>query len=142
MGFWYKKNYLKTLIYPIPDENIEGLGIHSTTDLNGRLIFGPNAIYIKSGKKFEYSVDINNKNKFYEAIVRYLPSININQLNPDFSGIRPKLQKPGSMFRDFVINNEKDKGFHNFINLIGIESPGLTASLAIGDYVVDIIDWD
>ena len=142
--FWVsgiKKNYLKTLVYPLPDKNIEGLGIHSTTDLNGRLKFGPNAMYLKNGEKFDFSVDVNNKKKFYNAIKRYLPSIDIDQLNPDFSGIRPKLQKPGSAFHDFVIQNEKDKGFQNFINLIGIESPGLTASLAIGDYVTGIIDW-
>jgi len=142
--FWasdVEKNYLKTLIYPLPRKNIEGLGIHSTTDLNGRLKFGPNAIYIGRNTNLDYSINVNNKKKFYEAIVKYLPGININQLNPDFSGIRPKLQKPGSLFRDFVICNEEDKGFHNFINLIGIESPGLTASLAIGDYVTNIIDW-
>jgi L-2-hydroxyglutarate oxidase LhgO len=142
--FWVsdiKKNYLKTLIYPIPDKNIEGLGIHSTTDLNGRLKFGPNATYIREPKNFDFSVDIKNKKGFYDAINRYLPSINITQLNPDFSGIRPKLQKPGSNFHDFVITNEESKNFHNFINLIGIESPGLTASLAIGEYVTKIIDW-
>ena len=141
--FWVsdiKKNYLKTLIYPIPDKNIEDLNSFHT-DLNGRLKFGPNATYIRNPKNFDYSIDIKNKKKFYDAINRYLPSINITQLNPDFSGIRPKLQKPGSEFHDFVITNEKSRNFHNFINLIGIESPGLTASLAIGDYVTQIIDW-
>tara|TARA_B100001750_G_scaffold248161_1_gene277195 strand:- start:1791 stop:2909 length:1119 start_codon:yes stop_codon:yes gene_type:complete len=142
--FWasnVKKNYLKALIYPLPDKNMEGLGIHSTTDLNGRLKFGPNAIYLNRSSNFDYSINMSNRKKFYDAIVKYLPEINISQLHPDFAGIRPKLQKPGSLFRDFVIRNEKDRGFYNFINLIGIESPGLTASLAIGDYITDIIDW-
>lgn len=142
--FWasnIKKNFLKSLIYPLPNKKLEGLGIHATTDLTGRLKFGPNAIYLNKSSKFDYSINISNKKKFYDAISKYLPEININQLNPDFSGIRPKLQKPGSSFRDFLILNEKDRGLYNYINLIGIESPGLTASMAIGDYITNIIDW-
>jgi len=101
---------------------------------------GPNAIYLGEKNIFDYSVDINNKEKFYSAAKKYLPGLKISQLNADQSGIRPKLQKPGDSFRDFVIENERDRGFENFINLFGIESPGLTSSLAIGNYVNDLIN--
>ena len=71
-----------------------------------------------------------------------MPFLKLDDIEPDFSGVRPKLQKPGEPFKDFVIKNEKSKGFDNFINLLGIESPGLTSSLSIGKYVINIIDWD
>lgn len=141
--FWLSNNdstKVNSLIYPTPEKNITGLGIHTTVDLNGRMKLGPNAIYLGEKNIFDYSVDINNKEKFYSAAKKYLPGLKISQLNADQSGIRPKLQKPGDSFRDFVIENERDRGFENFINLFGIESPGLTSSLAIGNYVNDLIN--
>ena len=82
--FWasgIKKNYLKTLIYPLPDKNMEGLGIHSTLDLSGRLKFGPNAIHINSSRNFDYLVDTKNKTLFYKAIKKYLPSDRFKVIN-------------------------------------------------------------
>ena len=87
----------------------------------------------------DYSVNSSNKSLFFDSVKSYLPFLELSDLSPDFSGVRPKLQMPGQPIRDFVIRNEKDRGLPNFINLIGIESPGLTASLAIGNYVKDII---
>jgi L-2-hydroxyglutarate oxidase LhgO len=141
--FWLSNNpntRIKSLIYPTPEKNIAGLGIHTTIDISGRVKLGPNAIYLGEERNFNYSVDISNKGVFYKAAKKYLPGLKMEDLNPDQSGIRPKLQKPGEEFCDFVINNEYNKGFENFINLIGIESPGLTSSLSIGQHVVELID--
>ncbi|MGQ9847455.1 MAG: NAD(P)/FAD-dependent oxidoreductase [Bacteroidales bacterium] len=133
-----KNNYIKHLIYPVPHQNNISLGVHATLDINNRLKLGPNAIYLPN-KNIDYKVDKNNLESFYVAAKKFLPFIDLGDLQPDQAGIRPKLQKPGDAVRDFIIKNEKDKGFNNFINLIGIESPGLTSCLAIGKKVRDII---
>jgi L-2-hydroxyglutarate oxidase LhgO len=135
---------LRHLVYPVPHKNKEYLGIHATLDLGGRVRFGPDIRYLKDGptevngipcREFDYSVDEDGKDAFFEAIRKYLPGITLESLHPDMSGIRPKLQGPGEPPRDFVIREEGDAGFPGFINLIGIESPGLTCSLAIGEIV-------
>ena len=79
------------------------------------------------------------RQSFYAAACRYLPGISIDQLHPNMTGIRPKLQKPGDPARDFIIAEESSKGFPGVINLIGIESPGLTASPAIARYVAELV---
>ena len=143
--FWINNNKSKlinSLIYPVPNKNLSGLGIHTTKDLSGRVKLGPDAEYLGESEKFDYSVSIDKKWEFYECCKEYLPFLKLDDIEPDFSGVRPKLQKPGEPFKDFVIKNEKSKGFVNFINLLGIESPGLTSSLSIGKYVINIIDWD
>jgi L-2-hydroxyglutarate oxidase LhgO len=123
------------LIYPVPVKNNVGLGIHATLDLAGRVRFGPDNQYVSTEKSFNYVVDDALKPAFHESIHRYLPSVAIDALNPDMSGIRPKLQGPGEPYKDFVIQEESDKGYPGLINLIGIESPGLTACLPIADHV-------
>lgn len=130
-----KYNFIKHLIYPVPDENLDGLGIHATLDLNGSVKLGPDVEYIN-----EISYEVNNARKemFLKAARKYFPWLEIDLLSPDTCGIRPKLHGEGESFRDFIIKEESDKGFPRFINLIGIESPGLTASLAIGKYVKDM----
>lgn len=133
-----KNKYINRLIYPVPHQNNTSLGIHATLDINNRLKLGPNAIYL-SDNKIDYKVDENNLESFYVAAKKILPFIDLNDLQADQAGIRPKLQKPGDTFRDFIIRNEKDKGFNNFINPIGIESPGLTSCLAIAKKVKKII---
>lgn len=133
-----KNKYIKHLIYPVPHQNNTGLGIHATLDINNRLKLGPNAIYLPQ-KNIDYKVDKTNLQHFYVAAKKFLPFIDLNDLQSDQAGIRPKLQKPNDHARDFIIRNEKDKGFNNFINLIGIESPGLTSCLAIGKKVKEII---
>jgi len=130
-----KKNKLiRHLIYPVPHENTTGLGVHATLDLDGRLKLGPDATFIHDRSQ-NYSVDKSKQNHFLEAARKFLPFIDTDDLNPDQSGMRPKLQKPGDPVRDFIIKDEHEKGHPDFINLIGIESPGLTSCLAIAEIV-------
>ncbi|WP_419663523.1 FAD-dependent oxidoreductase [Desulfosarcina variabilis str. Montpellier] len=131
--------YIRRLVYPVPQVNHVGLGVHATIDLSDRIKLGPNAIYLPD-RTLEYGVDNSVRRSFFEAAVRYLPDINIEQLNPEMAGIRPKLQKPGDSVRDFIIEEESAKGLAGVVNLIGIESPGLTACLAIAKYVRALVE--
>ncbi|MGC9976153.1 MAG: FAD-dependent oxidoreductase, partial [Syntrophales bacterium] len=111
-------------------------GIHSTLDLSNRVKFGPDSQYIK---EIEYGIDEGRKESFYQSIINYLPGIKPEYLHPDTCGIRPKLQGPGEDYRDFIIKNESDTGYPGLINLIGIESPGLTSCIAIARYVKPLL---
>jgi L-2-hydroxyglutarate oxidase LhgO len=124
------RDLVSKLIYPIPER--AGHGIHVTPGLDGRLRLGPNARYVGA---IDYIVDETQKESFYNSARRFLPLIELEDLAPEFAGIRPKLQTSREAFRDFVINHEEKAGFPGLINLIGIESPGLTASIAIARYV-------
>jgi len=124
------RNVVNRLIYPTPEQ--AGHGIHVTVGLNGRVRLGPNARYVE---KVDYRVDETQKEAFYSSVRRFLPYIELEDLAPEFAGIRPKLQAPDEVFQDFVIAHEEKTGFPGLINLIGIESPGLTASLAVARYV-------
>jgi L-2-hydroxyglutarate oxidase LhgO len=124
------RNVVNRLIYPTPEQ--AGHGIHVTVGLDGRVRLGPNARYVE---EVDYRVDEIQKEAFYNSVKRFLPHIKLEDLAPEFAGIRPKLQGRGEAFRDFVIAHEVKTGFPGLINLIGIESPGLTASLAIARYV-------
>jgi L-2-hydroxyglutarate oxidase LhgO len=123
------------LIYPPPPKDAASLGIHSVPDLTGRLRFGPNAFYVD---EINYAVE-SEKEPFWRDIIEYFPSVRMENLHPDMIGIRSKLQGPGDPVRDFVIRHEEDKGLPGFINLIGIESPGLTASPAIAEMVEKMV---
>jgi L-2-hydroxyglutarate oxidase LhgO len=129
------RNVVNRLIYPTPEQ--AGHGIHVTLGLDGRVRLGPNAYYVA---EVDYKVNETQKEAFYNSAKRFLPSVEFEDLEPEFAGIRPKLQKPGEAFRDFVITHEEQSGFPGLINLIGIESPGLTASLAIAKYVSRMVD--
>lgn len=129
-----KSKLINRLVYPVPNPRSGGLGIHATPDLAGSLRLGPDDNYLENRIK-DYSVDEKKKNDFFSSIAKFLPFLEEADLTPDLSGIRPKLQSRGGEFRDFIIREETDKGLPGFINLIGIESPGLTASLAISRYV-------
>ena len=118
-------------------ENLKGLGIHLTKSLNDSLKLGPNAYYVD---KINYDINNEKQNIFFKAAKEYLPFINEEDLSPDMVGIRPKLQKEGDSFRDFVISHEVNKGLRGLINLIGIESPGLTSALSIGKYVNELLE--
>lgn len=118
----------KTLIYPVPEQH--GLGIHATLDLSGRVKFGPDTHFINN---LDYATDEQVKDKFISAIKRYWPALDETRLVIDYAGIRPKLNLDGS--QDFVVQNENTHGIKGLINLFGIESPGLTASLAIAEYI-------
>lgn len=127
-----KGRYLSRLVYPVPREERAGLGIHATLDLAGSLRLGPDDQYIK---EIDYNIDVSKKNIFYESTKSFLPFIELADLTPDTSGIRPKLQGQGEGFRDFIIKDETDSGLPGLINLIGIESPGLTGALSIAKIV-------
>ena len=127
-------NAINTLVYPVPLPNNVGLGTHATIDLNGQIKLGPNATFLPV-RNYDYTVDPSGKKAFFESARQFLPFIQFEDLNPAMVGIRPKLQKPGDAVRDFIISEESKKGLPGVVNLLGIESPGLTASLAIAKYV-------
>ena len=128
------RNVISRLVYPPPEQ--AGLGIHLTLTLDGKVRLGPNAYYVET---IDYGVDDSKKDVFYQAAKKFLPYIEFEDLEPEFAGIRPKLQSPGEAFRDFVVVHEDRVGFPGLINLIGIESPGLTASPAIARYVAKMV---
>lgn len=132
------RGFIRRLVYPVPQPNHVGLGIHATIDLGDRVKLGPNATYLPD-RELEYSVNPAGRQSFFEAASRYLPGITLDQLQPEMTGIRPKLQKPGDPARDFIIAEESSKGLPGVINLIGIESPGLTASPAIARRVAALL---
>ena len=123
------------LVYPIPAG--PGIGIHLTTDLGGRCIAGPDARYVDA---IDYAVDPARATAFARAVARYLPHVRAHDLSPDYSGIRPKLAGPGEPFRDFVVADGTALGAPRTVHLVGIESPGLTASAAIGERVAALIE--
>ena len=131
-----KANLVSRLVYPVPLN--EGLGVHALRDLGGRLKFGPDVEYLDDGV-LDYRVDESKLPAFAESIRRILPQIRNEDLTPDMSGIRPKLQRKGEPPRDFIINHENMRGLEGFVNLIGIDSPGLTASPAIARYVEGLL---
>jgi L-2-hydroxyglutarate oxidase LhgO len=141
---WCKGDYFsltgrppaRMLVYPPPPLDAASLGIHTVPDLTGRLKFGPNAYYVD---EIGYRVE-SGRDEFWRDIVKYLPMIRREDLHPDMSGIRAKLQALGDPVRDFVIRHEEDSGYPGLINLIGIESPGLTASPAIAEMVAGMVD--
>lgn len=122
------------LIYPMPNE--AGLGIHATLDLNGVTRFGPDVEWIDAPA---YQVDQARSAAFYAAIRLYWPTIPSDSLHPDYAGVRPKLLGPGSPAADFEIEHAAAHGVRGLINLLGIESPGLTSSLAIGEHVANLM---
>ncbi|MBZ9997507.1 NAD(P)/FAD-dependent oxidoreductase [Mesorhizobium sp. BH1-1-4] len=122
------------LIYPVPVEG--GLGVHLTLDLAGNARFGPDVEWIDG---VDYTVDPSRSAVFYEAIRRYWPDLADDALQPAYAGIRPKLSGPGQPAADFLVQGPADHGAGRIVNLFGIESPGLTASLAIADHVVELL---
>ena len=112
------------------------LGIHITFDLAGRVHAGPDTEYVD---ELRYDVDAGKASAFGAALRRYLPDVADEDLSPGYAGIRPKLQGPGEPVRDFVVEEASRHGAPRLINLIGIESPGLTASEAIAQMVDSLI---
>ena len=119
------------LVYPLPERY--SLGVHAVLGLDGRLRVGPDAEYV--GHDADYRVDETKARAFAEAARRIIPAVTEADLAPDISGIRPKLQGPGQGFRDFVVAEESDRGLPGVVNLIGIDSPGLTSAHAIARHV-------
>lgn len=136
--FSYSSSYPKpqTLIYPAPIPGHGGLGTHLTLDLGGRVRFGPDVEWVDDPNN--YTVSDARLPEALKEIQTYLPSIDRDAVSLDYAGIRPKLEKKGAAasgkgFQDFYI--KKEEGFEGFVNLLGIESPGLTSSLAIAEEV-------
>lgn len=123
-----------TLIYPAPEQ--AGLGIHLTLDLGGQARFGPDVTWVDQPN---YDVPEERRSAFAEAIRKYYPDLNEDALQTGYAGVRPKIQAPGEAARDFMIADEKVHGLNGLVMLYGIESPGLTASLAIGARVTDLM---
>ena len=124
------------LIYPAPVDG--GLGVHATLDMAGRVRFGPDVDWLPAGTEvddLDYRVAPDRAAAFYEAVRRYWPDLPDGALVPDYAGIRPKLSAPGEPAADFWIQTEDAHGLPGLVNLFGIESPGLTASLAIAEQV-------
>ena len=118
------------LIYPVPEPG--GLGVHLTLDLGGQARFGPDVEWVET---IDYRVDPRRGDAFYAAIRRYWPGLRDGALQPAYAGIRPKLAPAGHGSGDFVIQTAADHGVPGLVNLFGIESPGLTAALAIAEHV-------
>lgn len=131
-----KARLVSRLVYPVP--GYASLGVHAVLGLEGRLRFGPDLEYL-SERRADYRVREERRAAFGEAVRRLVPAIRDEDLEPDMSGIRAKLQGPGEPFRDFVIREESDRGLPGLVNLIGIDSPGLTAALAIADHVAGLL---
>ena len=121
------------LIYPVPEPG--GLGVHLTLDMAGQARFGPDVEWVDH---IDYAVDPARAERFYPAIRRYWPTLPDGALMPSYSGIRPKIVPPAVASQDFLIQGPRDHGVAGLINLFGIESPGLTSSLAIADYVGEL----
>lgn len=124
------------LIYPVPEQ--AGLGVHLTLDLAGQARFGPDVQWLPPGSpdQIDYRVDPSRAEAFYAAIRRYWPDLRDGALQPAYSGVRPKLHGPGEAAADFVVQGPAEHGVAGLVNLFGIESPGLTASLALADEVL------
>ena len=121
------------LIYPVPEPG--GLGVHLTLDMAGQARFGPDVEWVES---IDYAVDPSRAERFYPAIRRYWPTLPDGALMPSYSGIRPKIVPPAVAAQDFLIQGPREHGIDGLINLFGIESPGLTSSLAIADHVAEL----
>ncbi|KAG9249302.1 mitochondrial putative L-2-hydroxyglutarate dehydrogenase [Calycina marina] len=128
------------LIYPAPESGLGGLGTHLTLDISGRIRFGPDVEWVDSPD--DLSVSRERLEEAIEQIKRFLPEVQADKIVPDYAGIRPKLGRAsavvgGGGFLDFVV--QREEGVEGFVNLLGIESPGLTSSLAIGRMVEELL---
>ena len=123
------------LVYPVPEPG--GLGVHVTLDLGGRARFGPDVEWVE---KIDYTVDPRRAERFYAAIRRYWPGLPDGALEPGYAGIRPKIAGKGAPAPDFVVQGPREHGVPGLVQLYGIESPGLTASLALADHVAALLN--
>jgi L-2-hydroxyglutarate oxidase LhgO len=125
----------RRLVYPMPAA--AGLGIHATLDLAGKVRFGPDVEWVD---EIDYQVDASRGPSFYAAIRSYWPGLRDDALAPSYAGIRPKIAGPSEAAADFRIDTPREHGIGGLINLLGIESPGLTAALAIGEHLSEVVD--
>jgi L-2-hydroxyglutarate oxidase LhgO len=125
----------RRLIYPVARQ--DWLGVHVTIDLGGQVKFGPDFSWID---RVDYRFDESRETAFYQAIRRYYPGLKDGTLVPGYTGIRPKIHGPGEPAPDWAIQGPRDHGVAGLVNLYGVESPGLTSSLAISDHVAKLLD--
>ena len=130
------KSPFERLIYPVPGS--VGLGVHSSVDMGGQCKFGPDVEWIDTP---DYDVDPNQAEKFYQAIRRYWPDLPDGALQPGYVGVRPKLAPEGQPAADFTVRGPETHGVGGMVHLFGIDSPGLTSSLAIADYVAGLLGF-
>lgn len=135
-----KSKQINGLVYPPPLKGLKGLGTHVTKSLDGRARLGPNAFYVDYADIENYDVDPGHREEFLKAARSYLPFIEADDLAADMAGMRPKIQAPDAPVADFVIRHEADRGLPGLIDLVGMESPGLTSCLSIANYVADMIE--
>jgi len=128
-----KKAPFSRLIYPVPEPG--GLGVHLTLDMAGQARFGPDVEWVDH---IDYAVDPARAERFYPAIRKYWPTLPDGALMPSYSGMRPKIVPPAIASQDFVIQGPREHGVYGLINLFGIESPGLTSSLAIAEHIGEV----
>ena len=137
-GHYFQLNgnhpFKKHLVYPLPAK--DSLGVHVSLDISGKVRFGPDLTWVE---ELDYSFDETLKEKFIESIKIYWPNLNPEKLTPDYTGIRPKIYGPGGKTADFLLQTSKEHKLEGLINLLGIESPGLTASLSIAKKVSSIL---
>jgi L-2-hydroxyglutarate oxidase LhgO len=126
-----RRSPFSRLVYPVPEPG--GLGVHVTLDLAGQARFGPDVEWVEN---IAYDVDPRRAERFYAAIRRYWPGLPEGALAPGYAGIRPKTAGPGEPAPDFQVQGPAVHGIPGLVHLFGIESPGLTASLALADAVV------
>jgi len=131
---WAGRSPFSRLIYPVPVPG--GLGVHLTMDMGGQIKFGPDIEWINS---LDYEVDPRRADSFYAAIRRYWPALPDESLAPGYAGIRPKIVPPEIAVQDFRIDGPQQSGAPGLVNLFGIESPGLTSSLAIARHVARLL---
>ncbi|MCB2027114.1 MAG: FAD-dependent oxidoreductase, partial [Ottowia sp.] len=127
------------LIYPLPEPG--GLGVHLTLDLAGQMRFGPDVQWVpvtEPGAE-DYAVDPARAEGFDDAIRRFWPALPTGRLQPAYAGLRPKVSGPGEPAADFMLSGPADHGWPGLLNLFGIESPGLTACIAIGEQVAAML---
>lgn len=137
IGHYYTltgKSPFNHLVYPVT--RADWLGVHVTIDLGGQVKFGPDFNWIDG---IDYRFDESREPAFYEAIRRYYPALADATLQPGYTGIRPRTTGPGELAQDFTFSGPRDHGIPGLVNLYGIESPGLTSSLAIADHVANLL---
>lgn len=142
-AYWAKGNYFslegkspfRHLVYPVPEPG--GLGVHLTLDLGGHARFGPDVQWVD---KFDYRVESERATPFYAQIRKYWPGLEDGALQPAYAGIRPKIVGPDQGDADFCIQDSRTHGYSGLVHLLGIESPGLTACMAIGQTVASLVN--
>ena len=140
IGHYYSlsgRSPFNRLVYPLAGDG--GLGVHVTLDMSGAARFGPDVRWIDC---VDYAFDDSRREAFISAIRRYYPGLDASRLQPAYTGIRPKIAGPGDPSADFLIQGSADHGLPGLVNLFGIESPGLTAALAMGDRVARMLEND